>query len=96
MQNDVDELVEIVHDNMDQAMQRHGKLKDLNVIAGNLERGAGEFKTSSNEVKRKKWRKYMKARIICMGIAVILIIILIGELYSYDSIFFLNLFLYFF
>lgn len=78
-QDQVEELVVILHDNVDQAMERDGKISDLNVLSENLEKRASYFKTQAVVVKRKEWRKRRRAKLIYAGICASIIIIIIGE-----------------
>ncbi|XP_046808736.1 vesicle-associated membrane protein 2-like [Lucilia cuprina] len=76
-QEQVDELVEILHDNVDKALERENKLSDLNEISENLEKQASEFKTTAVVVKRKEWHKQMKTKLVFAGLGAILLIIII-------------------
>ncbi|XP_065361293.1 vesicle-associated membrane protein 2-like [Calliphora vicina] len=73
----VDELVEILHDNVGKALDRENKLSDLNEISENLEKSASEFKTQAVVVKRKEWRKHMKTKLVFAGLGAILLLIII-------------------
>ncbi|KAM7356120.1 vesicle-associated membrane protein 3-like [Cochliomyia hominivorax] len=76
-QEQVDELVEILHDNVGKALERENKLSDLCEISENLEKSANEFKTQAVVVKRQEWRKRMKTKLVFAGICAFLLIIVI-------------------
>lgn len=78
-QEEVEELVVILHNNVDQALERENKISDLNVMSENLEKRASYFKTQAVVVKRKEWRKRRRTKLIYAGICATIIIIIIGE-----------------
>lgn len=84
-QEQVDELVEILHDNVGKALERGEKISDLEVISENLERGASEFKTAAVVVKRNEWRKHMKTKLVFAALCAILLLIIIGKCMLYSD-----------
>lgn len=84
-QEQVDELVEILHDNVGKALERGEKLSDLEVISENLERGASEFKTAAVVVKRNEWRKHMKTKLVFTALCAILLLIIIRKCILYND-----------
>lgn len=84
-QEQVDELVEILHDNVGKALEREQKISDLVTISENLEKGASEFKHAAVTVKRKEWRKHMKTKIVIAVLCAIVLLIVIRECDPYIS-----------
>lgn len=84
-QEQVDELVEILHDNVGKALERGEKISDLEVISENLERGASEFKTAAVVVKRNEWRKHMKTKLVFAALCAILLLIIIRKCMIYSD-----------
>ncbi|XP_037819556.1 vesicle-associated membrane protein 2-like [Lucilia sericata] len=76
-QKQVKELVVILQENVDLAMKREDNLNDLTKISKDLEMNAGQFKTTTDIVKRKVWWKQMKTKLVFGGLVVILLLILI-------------------
>ncbi|XP_073838354.1 vesicle-associated membrane protein 3-like [Musca autumnalis] len=79
---DVDEVVEILHDNLKRAIDRQEKFEDLSDRAKKVEENASRFEEESTALKRKKLWKHMKSKIIIAIILAIILIILIATLVS--------------
>ncbi|KAM7356712.1 synaptobrevin-like isoform 1-T2 [Cochliomyia hominivorax] len=76
-QEQVEDLVVILRDNVDIALEREHKISDLNVISQNLEKRASTFKFQANVVKRRELKKRRKTKLIYVGIISISIIVII-------------------
>ncbi|TMW46533.1 hypothetical protein DOY81_008389 [Sarcophaga bullata] len=76
-QEQVEELVEILHDNVDKALERDNKLSELSEISENLEKSASTFKTQAVVVKRNQRWKHMKTKLVFAGVAAVILIIII-------------------
>ena len=95
-QEQVEELVEILHDNVDKALERDTKLSELNEISENLEKSANAFKTQAVVVKRNQRWKHMKTKLVFAGIAAVIIIIIICEFQILNDVcFFYSILFYF-
>ncbi|XP_003747368.1 vesicle-associated membrane protein 2 [Galendromus occidentalis] len=72
----VDDVVDIMHDNLKSVMQRGDNLTDLSSRADQLEENAKAFEKQAVTLKRKQWWQNMKMKII-LGIILAVIIAII-------------------
>ena len=84
LEQQVQEVAGIMKDNRDKALEREGKLSDLDARANNLHEAATKFNTNATAVKKKMWYENVKTK-LCIGastlfIVVIIIIIILHQL----------------
>ncbi|XP_065362539.1 vesicle-associated membrane protein 2-like [Calliphora vicina] len=77
----VDELVEILQDTTQQAMNRETKLSHLTEISRDMENNADIFKNHTIDIKRKEWWKHMKTKLVFAGLAALVLIIIICSIF---------------
>ncbi|KAJ3323551.1 hypothetical protein HDV06_001575 [Boothiomyces sp. JEL0866] len=75
VQQQVNEVIGIMHTNIDKVVQRGEKLEKLEAQTQELQNGALSFKKSSVQVKNEIWWKNMKLMAIVGGVAGIIITI---------------------
>ncbi|KAI9228043.1 MAG: synaptobrevin-domain-containing protein [Piptocephalis tieghemiana] len=73
----VDEVVGIMQNNIDKVMERGENLNSINAKAEDLERGAMNFRSGANRVRKRMWWKDMKLRIIIAIVIIILLVVII-------------------
>lgn len=79
----VDEVVNIMRDNMTKVLERDVRLSELNSRADQLEASGRQFQSSSKQLHKKYYCENIKWLIALGGLAVIIIIIIIGETISF-------------
>ncbi|XP_077600601.1 vesicle-associated membrane protein 5 isoform X2 [Stigmatopora nigra] len=77
-QDDAEEVKDIMLENLNKAEERTGKLGDLEDRADELLRKSKAFEKKSNQVKEKTRWKNKKMKIVLIGVAVVVAIIVIG------------------
>ncbi|XP_077456890.1 vesicle-associated membrane protein 5 isoform X1 [Stigmatopora argus] len=77
-QEDVEEVKGIMLENMNKAEERSGKLVDLEDRADELLRKSKTFEKKSNQVKEKTRWKNKKMKIVLIGVAVVVALVVIG------------------
>lgn len=82
----VDEVVGIMRVNVEKVLERDQKLSELGERADALEQGASQFEQQAGKLKRKQWWANMKMMIIMGVIGAVLLIIIIGRLFFFNSI----------
>ncbi|KAJ3275108.1 hypothetical protein HDV01_001247 [Terramyces sp. JEL0728] len=75
VQQQVNEVIGIMHTNIDKVVQRGEKLEKLEAQTQELQNGALSFKKSSVQVKNEMWWKNMKLMAIIGGVAGVIIVI---------------------
>ena len=70
----VEDVALTLKHNREIALEREGKLDDIEDLAGQLNEGADRFIINAGQVKRKMWWENMKMK-ICIGVSVGIIII---------------------
>ncbi|KAI3629558.1 hypothetical protein MIR68_012380 [Amoeboaphelidium protococcarum] len=78
VQQEVDAVVGIMHDNIHKVMDRGEKLDSLQTKTDDLQQGALQFKRGASRVRQQMWWKNMKLNaIICIVVIIILLIIIV-------------------
>lgn len=76
-QANVDELVGLIHDNINKVAERGVQLSELDNRAEILQREAGHFEQQAGKLKRKYWWQNLKVMLIIGAIVAVVIIIII-------------------
>lgn len=84
VQNQVDEVIGIMHTNIDKVVQRGEKLDSLQNKTDELQQGALSFKKTSNQVASAMWWKNAKLTIIIAGIVTTVIVIAVVSTVKYQ------------
>ena len=77
LQSQVQDVTNIMNENVNNVLERGGKLKDLEDRASVLKEGADQFEKSGLKIKKKMWWENMKMKIIIALLSLLLIIIII-------------------
>ncbi|KAI9106006.1 synaptobrevin [Phlyctochytrium arcticum] len=77
VQSQVDDVVGIMQDNINKAMQRGEHLDSLQTKTDDLQNSSLQFKRGANRVRKQMWWKDMKMKLILAAIVVAIIIIII-------------------
>lgn len=79
MKNEVEEVAELLHDNIEKVIERGDKLENTLERTDDLIADAQQFKKTSKKVKKKYCFKNMKMTcvLIIVGIVVVLLLILV-------------------
>ena len=77
LQSQVQDVTNIMNENVNNVLEREGKLKDLEDRASVLKQGADQFEKSGIKLRKKMWWENMKMKIIIAVLALLLIIIII-------------------
>ncbi|KAJ1568582.1 hypothetical protein HK405_000298 [Cladochytrium tenue] len=78
VQAQVDEVMNIMHDNINKAMQRGEELESLNTKTEDLQNSSLQFKKGANEVRKQMWWKDFKMKMILGGVILAIIAIIIS------------------
>ena len=77
LQSQVQDVTNIMNENVNNVLEREGKLKDLEDRASVLKEGADQFEKSGIKLRKKMWWENMKMKIIIAVVAIVLIIIIL-------------------
>ncbi|KAJ3152744.1 hypothetical protein HDU86_005501 [Geranomyces michiganensis] len=77
VQGQVDEVVGIMHQNIEKVMQRGERLESLQNKTDDLQQGALQFKRGATKVRRQMWWKDLKLKIVIAVIVIIILIVII-------------------
>lgn len=77
VQKQVDEVIGIMHTNLEKVVTRGEKLETLQAKTDDLEQGALQFKKGATKVRHQMWLKDLRLKLIIAGV-VIAILIVIG------------------
>ena len=77
LQSQVQDVTNIMNENVNNVLERGGKLKDLEDRASVLKEGADQFEKNGLKIKKKMWWENMKMKIIIAVVAIVLIIIIL-------------------
>uniref|UniRef100_A0A6B2G7H6 Synaptobrevin (Trinotate prediction) n=1 Tax=Myxobolus squamalis TaxID=59785 RepID=A0A6B2G7H6_MYXSQ len=72
-QENVNEVMGIMKQNIEVALERDNKMVDLESKAVNLEEGARSFQKTSVRVNRKMWLQNMKSKILVAVVVIVAI-----------------------
>uniref|UniRef100_T1ISF5 V-SNARE coiled-coil homology domain-containing protein n=1 Tax=Strigamia maritima TaxID=126957 RepID=T1ISF5_STRMM len=78
-QAQVNEVVDIMRVNVEKVLERDQKLSELDDRADALQQGASQFEQQAGKLKRKFWWKNCKMIAIMVGIGVVIVIIIVGN-----------------
>lgn len=78
MQNEVEEVTEIMHDNLKKADERSDKLNDLEKQAEDLLEKGKVFEKKSIKIKKQKQMANKKMKFVFIGIGVVAGLIILG------------------
>jgi vesicle-associated membrane protein 4 len=76
VQNQVDEVIGIMHTNIEKVVQRGEKLDTLQNKTEELQNGALSFKKTSTQVKNDMWWKNVKLTLVAVGVVTAICIII--------------------
>ncbi|KAK6306176.1 hypothetical protein J4Q44_G00231010 [Coregonus suidteri] len=65
-------------DNLNNAAERSGKLRDLDNRADKLLEKSKAFSKSARKVKQQKWYEHMKMKVLLIAVGVVIAAIIIG------------------
>ncbi|KAJ3013732.1 hypothetical protein HKX48_005543 [Thoreauomyces humboldtii] len=77
VQGQVDEVIGIMHNNIEKVMARGEKLESLQNKTDDLQQGALQFKRGATKVRRQMWWKDLKLKLIIAAIIIVILIIII-------------------
>ncbi|KAJ3272838.1 hypothetical protein HK104_004383, partial [Borealophlyctis nickersoniae] len=77
VQNQVDEVIGIMHNNIEKVMARGEKLESLQNKTDDLQQGALQFKRGATKVRRQMWWKDLKLKLIIAGVVIVILIVII-------------------
>ncbi|KAI8906539.1 hypothetical protein PhCBS80983_g01009 [Powellomyces hirtus] len=77
VQGQVDEVIGIMHNNIEKVMQRGERLESLQNKTDDLQQGALQFKRGATKVRRQMWWKDLKLKLIIAAIVIVILIIII-------------------
>ncbi|KAJ3040493.1 hypothetical protein HDV00_010801 [Rhizophlyctis rosea] len=77
VQSQVDEVIGIMHNNIEKVMARGEKLESLQNKTDDLQQGALQFKRGATKVRRQMWWKDLKLKLIIAGIVIVILIVII-------------------
>ncbi|KAJ3029126.1 UNVERIFIED_CONTAM: hypothetical protein HDU68_000081 [Siphonaria sp. JEL0065] len=80
VQNQVNEVIGMMHNNIEKVMARGEKLESLQNKTDDLQQGALQFKKGANKVRGQMWWKDLKMKLIIAAIVIIIIIIIVVPL----------------
>lgn len=78
MENEVEEVKKIMHDNLKKADERSGKLNDLEQQAEDLLEKGKVFEKKSSKIKKQKQMANKKMKFVFIGIGVVAGLIVLG------------------
>ncbi|KAG1446073.1 hypothetical protein G6F56_009694 [Rhizopus delemar] len=79
VQHQVDEVVGIMQQNIDKAMQRGERIDDLRGRTEDLQGTAGHFRRGANQVRKRMWWKDLKWKIVIAIVIIAILGIIIGK-----------------
>ncbi|KAI9597585.1 synaptobrevin [Syncephalis fuscata] len=79
VQRQVNEVVGIMQENIDKVMERGERAEDIHNKTEELERGANQFRSGANRVRRRMWWKDMKLKLIIAAIVVVIILVIVSK-----------------
>jgi len=82
VQKEVDGVIDTMKENISKAIEREGKLDDLSKKTDILTEDASIFRDRGRDLRKKMWWKNVKMWIIIIMVALILIAIIVGIIYS--------------
>ncbi|TPX66570.1 hypothetical protein SpCBS45565_g04391 [Spizellomyces sp. 'palustris'] len=77
VQNQVDEVIGIMHNNIEKVMARGERLDSLQNKTDDLQQGALQFKRGATKVRRQMWWKDLKLKLIIAAIVIVMLIVII-------------------
>ncbi|KAJ3007943.1 hypothetical protein HKX48_008863 [Thoreauomyces humboldtii] len=77
VQGQVDEVIGIMHNNIEKVMARGERLESLQNKTDDLQQGALQFKRGATKVRRQMWWKDLKLKLIIAAIVIVILIIII-------------------
>ncbi|KNC98416.1 uncharacterized protein SPPG_06120 [Spizellomyces punctatus DAOM BR117] len=77
VQNQVDEVIGIMHNNIEKVMARGERLESLQNKTDDLQQGALQFKRGATKVRRQMWWKDLKLKLIIAAIVIVILIVII-------------------
>ncbi|KAK6306171.1 hypothetical protein J4Q44_G00230960 [Coregonus suidteri] len=77
-QDEVEEVKVIMLDNLNNAAERSGKLRDLDNRADELLEKSKAFSKSARKVKQQKWYEHRKMKVLLIAVGVVIAAIIIG------------------
>lgn len=80
VQAQVDEVIDMMHKNIEKVVARGEKLESLQNKTDDLQQGALQFKKGANKIKGQMWLKDLKLKLIIAGIVVVILIVIIVPL----------------
>ncbi|KAI8144933.1 synaptobrevin-domain-containing protein [Fennellomyces sp. T-0311] len=80
VQAQVDEVVNIMQENIDKAMQRGERIDDLRGKTEDLQSTAHHFRRGANQVRKRMWWKDLKWKIIIAVTILVILAIIIGSI----------------
>ncbi|KAI8616289.1 synaptobrevin-domain-containing protein [Chytriomyces sp. MP71] len=75
-QQQVNEVIGMMHNNIEKVMARGEKLETLQNKTDDLQQGALQFKKGANKVRGQMWWKDLKMKLIIAAIIIIIIIVI--------------------
>ncbi|KAI7857616.1 synaptobrevin-domain-containing protein [Circinella umbellata] len=80
LESQVHEVVGIMQDNIDKAMQRGERMDDLRGKTEDLQATASHFRRGANQVRKRMWWKDLKWKIIIAVTILVILGIIIGSI----------------
>lgn len=77
VQKEVDDVVGIMHENINKVMDRGEKLDSLQTKTEDLQQGALQFKRGASRVRKQMWWKNMKLNLIIAAVVIIILLLII-------------------
>lgn len=85
VKEEVDHVVEIMHDNIHKVMERGERLDSLQTKTEDLQQGALQFKRGASRVRQQMWWKNMKLNLIIAAVVIIILLVIIVPLATSNS-----------
>ncbi|KAL3899438.1 MAG: hypothetical protein SGCHY_002051 [Lobulomycetales sp.] len=82
VQGEVDEVVGIMHENINKVMQRGEQLDTLQNKTDNLQNSSAQFKRGASRVRKQMWWKNMKLNMIIGAVVLTIIIVIVVSVTS--------------
>ncbi|KAJ3087273.1 hypothetical protein HK102_011455 [Quaeritorhiza haematococci] len=76
IQNQVDEVIGLMHNNIEKVIARGEKLESLQNKTDDLQQGALQFKRGATKVRRQMWWKDLKLKLIIAGVIIVIIVVI--------------------
>ncbi|KAJ3205602.1 hypothetical protein HK099_000759 [Clydaea vesicula] len=77
VQEQVDEVIGIMHKNIEKVMERGEKLDSLQTKTDDLQQGALQFKKGATKVRKQMWWKDLKLKLVIAGIILVIIAVIV-------------------